>query len=423
MRRLRGRTPLVAVAVMSALSAAGCGVSSATTTGLRGGPTGAPITVGISLPLTGDFAADGLASEKGYRLWASDLNSRNGLLGRPVKLIIRNDNSDEAKTTSDYRVLIKQDHVDLVLAPFSSLLTKDATKVTNQYGYALAAGSASAPSVYQPNVHTFFSTNVPVAKQLVPFVNWVASLPPGKRPTKAAYPMVDDPFADPMVNYAKTLLQNKYQIKTVYSVKNPYTKVSPAALRADADAVIARNPDMVVLGSVDVPTVTAFIREFMAKHFNPKIFIAAAGPDQGQSFIDKVSPAAAVGVMVPNGWYGGLPNAYSHVMVQNYIAKYGGTVSAINADVAEAYSAGEVLAAGVTGTHSVNNKAIISYLHSHTVQTVVGRVKFSSTGEDQYAANSALIFQWQEGGHFLRVLPSGPGTGSKPIIFPKPPWP
>ena len=38
---------------------------------------------------------------------------------------------------------------------------------------------------------------------------------------------------------------------------------------------------MVVLGSTDVPTVSAFMTAFEQQHYNPKIFIAAAGPDQG----------------------------------------------------------------------------------------------------------------------------------------------
>ena len=29
--------------------------------------------------------------------------------------------------------------------------------------------------------------------------------------------------------------------------------------------------------------------------------------------------------MVPDGWYGGEQNALSHVMVEDYIAKFGGT--------------------------------------------------------------------------------------------------
>ena len=55
--------------------------------------------------------------------------------------------------------------------------------------------------------------------------------------------------------------------------------------------------------------------------------------------------------MVPNGWSGDYPNALSHVMVQDYIAKYGGTACRINADVAEAYSAGQVEQAAVEDTH------------------------------------------------------------------------
>ena len=36
----------------------------------------APITIGTSLSLTGDFGADGQAFQKGYKLWASEVNAR-----------------------------------------------------------------------------------------------------------------------------------------------------------------------------------------------------------------------------------------------------------------------------------------------------------------------------------------------------------
>ena len=50
------------------------------------------------------------------------MNSHGGLLGRPVKLIILNDKGDPKIDGNNYRILITQDHVDLTLAPFSSLL-------------------------------------------------------------------------------------------------------------------------------------------------------------------------------------------------------------------------------------------------------------------------------------------------------------
>ena len=61
-------------------------------------------------------------------------------------------------------------------------------------------------------------------------------------------------------------------------------------------------------------------------------------------------------------------------MVQDYIAKYGGTASDINADVAEAYSVGQVAWHwAVTATRGTDNPKIIRYLHSGvTLNTVQG---------------------------------------------------
>ncbi len=52
---------------------------------------------------------------------------------------------------------------------------------------------------------------------------------------------------------------------------------------------------------------------------------------------------------MPNGWYGGSPNPASMQMVKEYIAKYGGTPSEVNADVAEAYPSAKWLTQAVQG--------------------------------------------------------------------------
>jgi branched-chain amino acid transport system substrate-binding protein len=425
MRRLSAKTFRLAAMTTASAAVAACGLSNAApTNSLLAGPAGPPITVGISLPLGGSatsdpFIADGQACRIGYELWASDVNSRGGLLGRPVRLKILDDKGSESLTGANYQTLIKTDHVNLVLAPFSSLLTVDAAKVTSRYGYALAAGSASAPTVYALKLRSLFSTNVPVKNQMVPLANYVAALPLGQRPATAAYPMVDDPFADPPVTTAQGIL-SRAGIRPVY-VHAPYSASStPAQLAQDAKDVARSGAQMVVLGSVDVPTVQAFVKEFIAKGYNPKMFIAAAGPDQGQAFLNAIGTGNADGIMVPNGWFGASPNALSHVMVQDYLAKYGGTASDINADVAESYSAGEVIAAAVAGTHSLNQQSIITWLHSNTVQTVVGEVRFGPAGENLLAQQSALIFQWQPGGRFVQVLPKT--LGARRIIRVKPSW-
>jgi branched-chain amino acid transport system substrate-binding protein len=416
-----------AVSLLAAASVAACGLSNtgAPSTS-NGGASGTPIKVGISLSLSGDFSADGQASLRGYQLWASDVNTHGGLLGRPVRLVVLDDKSDPNTVKSNYTTLIAQDHVDLTLGPFSSLLTVPAATVASRYGYAMTAGSATAPLVYAASLRNLFSTSAPVAQQMVPFANWVASLSPGQRPKTAAYAMVDDPFADPPVERAQAILE-KAGITTVYSNANaPYKKTTTAALAADADKVRAANPQIVVIGSVDVPTVAAFINEFKRLRFSPQMIIAAAGPDQGKQFLDQIGTSNADGIMVPNTWYGGFQDALSHVMVQEYIAKYGGTASEINGDVAEAYSAGQVMADAVESV-GLSQAKIIAFLHSrgtqvNTVQGLAqwGRyVKGQPSGQNLKA--SAFVFQWQAGSRFVQVL-SLQGKPSRNIVVTKPVW-
>jgi branched-chain amino acid transport system substrate-binding protein len=294
--------------------------------------------------------------------------------------------------------------------------------------HALADEQEGSPLVYALNDPYVFSTNVPVVNQMVPFASWVLSQP--GHPTTAAYPMVADPFADPPVQHTMSTFQ-KHGIKTVYvapTIKGQigYANLKPSALAQDARVVARKNAGIVVLGSVDVPTVSIFMHVFASMHYTPKIFIAAAGPDGGQVFLNAVGTGNAIGMMVPNGWYGAFPNSLSHVMVQDYIAKYGGSASDINADVAESYSAAQTLQAAVEATGGTVQSKLVSWLHRNPVQTVLGEVKFKSNGENADAEKSALIFQWQPaaggtGAKFVQVLPGPPRPGSVKIIATKPP--
>ncbi len=291
--------PLTAASAVTALALAACGSTSASTTSSTS--SAKPITVGISLPLTGDFAADGQATRNGYELWASDVNTHGGLLGRPVRLKILNDKSNEKLVVSQYTQLITQDHVDLTLAPFSTLLTADALKPTSKYNYALPAGSATGGLVFGatggPTYRNLFSVSVPAASVMTPFANWVTTLPPGDRQT-AAYPMVDDPFADPPVQNTQAFLQ-KHGVHTVYS-----HVAEPGQIQAEANQVTHLHPDIVVIGSVDLPSLMVFVHTFQNAHYTPKVMIAASGPDQGQAFLNKLNPINATGIMVPDAWSG-----------------------------------------------------------------------------------------------------------------------
>jgi branched-chain amino acid transport system substrate-binding protein len=382
----------------------------------------APITIGISLSLTGDFSTDGLAFQQGYKLWAKDVNAAGGIMGRQVKLIILNDTSSPNQVVTNYNTLISADHVDLTFGPFSSLLTAPASAVAARNGYAFVEGAGGAPSVFDTTAneddHNVFDVSLPIADELMPFVNYIASLgSAADHKLTAAYPMANDPFADPPVQLAQQKLQ-------ALGVKTVYTNIFPeevSSYAAPALAVAQSKPDLVLLGSTDVPTVQAFMKGFQQQHFTPKMFIAAAGPDQGKPFITAVGAGNADAMMVPNSWYGGYKNAQSEKMVAEYIAQYGGTASDVNADVAEAYSVGQVVEQAINATGSVDNAGIIKYLHAgHTLQTVQGSVQFNSLGENGAAV--AFIFQWQDNGTtFNQVLPTS-DPASVPILATKPAW-
>jgi branched-chain amino acid transport system substrate-binding protein len=410
---------LTAVAASAAIALAACSSSTSSSTSSSGGSNASksPILIGTSLSLTGDFAVDGQAFERGYKLWVQNINKNGGLLGHKVTLKVVNDNSDPATVATNYTQLINGDHAAFVFGPFSTLLTASAAPVAARNHYAFIEGAGAGPLVFSLKLPNLFSVSAVVADQLIPFAEWVAALPPSQRPKTAAYPMVDDPFAVPMVQNARAILE-KAGVKTVYS------KVFPAenpAYKAGADQIAGLKPGMVVIGSPDVPGVQSITQAFMQQHYNPKILAASSGPDQGAAFLSAIGGSKnATGIMVPNGWYPGLPNALNQQFVKDYNATYGGTPADINADAAEAYSVGETLAAAVNATKSLSNTKVISYLHSGvTVQSVQGPAKFNAVGENIVASH--FIFQWQTGAKFVQVLPTT-ATGSVPIVNPKPAW-
>lgn len=416
MRNHRARYWSAAAAAASAATLlAAC--SSGSSTAGSGGSTG-PILIGTSLSLTGDFAVDGNAFKKGYELWAKDVNAVGGINGRQVKLDILNDNSSATQVDTNYTKLISTDHVDMTFGPFSSKLTTPSSAVAARNGYVMIEGAGGAPSVFSTPSntasHNVFDVSLPVADQMVLFANYIKSLPASQRPTTAAYPMADDPFADPPVQTARKILE-------AAGVRTVYSKVFPAEVSAytpEADNVAATSAGIVLLGSTDVPTVNAFVKAFIQQHYTPKYFIASAGPDQGSDFTTAVGAGNANGIMAPNGWFGGSTNPLSQKMVQEYIAQYGGAPGDVNSDVAEAYSVGEVAVNAIKATGGTDQAKIKAYLHGNvTIQTVQGPVKFDALGQNASAA--AYIYQWQNG-QYVQVLPSS-DPASKPVIT-KPAW-
>jgi branched-chain amino acid transport system substrate-binding protein len=406
-RRLFSILSLASVA-LTLLAACGSSSSTGSTT---------PINIGISLSLTGDFSSDGLAFQQGYQLWAKDINAHGGLLGRQVHLDIVDDTSSDTQTTTNYQKLIATNHDDLIFGPFSSLLTKPASVVAARYGYALVEGAGGAPSVFNRGLSNVFDVSLPVANNLTSFAGLLKSLPTGTGPATASYATSDDPFTQPQVDLAKQLLEGQGITSKTSEIVFPdeTTDFTPIAQQ-----LIAAHADVVVLGCTTPDQATAIMLAFKQQHYTPKAIVATAGPDQGATFLNQIGgPNDAEAIMVPNGWFPEANNPGNAQMVQEYVAQFGGTYDSISADVAEAYSVGEVTAQAVTKVGSLDQTKLIAELHSGTFTSVQGAVKFDSTGQNTAAL--AYLFQWQ-GGNLVPVFPAGT-TGVQKFEYPKPTWP
>ena len=107
-------------------------------------PAAEPITIGVTVSLSGQYEVPGLAQLEGMLMWADDLNSRGALLGRKVKLIYYDDHSNPERCLRLYHQLITEDRVDLLLGPYSSALTLSASLAAEQHDFPMVAGGGAA---------------------------------------------------------------------------------------------------------------------------------------------------------------------------------------------------------------------------------------------------------------------------------------
>jgi branched-chain amino acid transport system substrate-binding protein len=77
----------------------------------------------VAIATSGKYGSTATYQLEGYQLWVHQVNQRGGLLGRPVELIVLDDQSEPATSAKLFEQLITVDKVDLVLSPYSSAVT------------------------------------------------------------------------------------------------------------------------------------------------------------------------------------------------------------------------------------------------------------------------------------------------------------
>ena len=326
-----------------------------------------PITIGTSLPLTGEFSQPGKAAEQGYKVWQDMVNDDGGLLGREVELIIKDDASNQNTIVADYNALISQDKVDLLLGTFSSLLNLPASAVAekNQMVYVEPAGGS--PEMFSRGFkYLFFAQQATADKQGLVFADWVANLPEDQRPKTAAYPTLDDPFAAPNVEGIREVLEDA-GVETVYEetyaidTKNFDTIVS-AMKNADPDLVFhgAQFEDGVGLTRVDAQGRTS-----------PRT--CSSRPTRRRS---ATSSRKAIGAENTEGVFFAVshsPTPTPRATPSSSRSTRRCTAALPPEDAADAYAAGQVLQAAVEAVGSIDDQeALADWLRENEVETILG---------------------------------------------------
>jgi len=400
---------LAATAALTVTAVAACG-SAASSGSAAGQASSGPITIGMSLPMTGPVADVSKSGYQGYELWAAQVNADGGLLGRKVKLDMLDDGFDPNQTAADYTRLISQDHVNLLLGTFSSLLNAPASAIAARQGMLYVEPSGGAATLFTRGFSDLFFAQPGTTTSLPDqFVAWIASLPASQRPATAAYVTQDDPSASPAVAVFRTRLQ-ALGVKTVY-----YQVYDPSTTNFDsiATAIAHDRPQMIIQGAV-ADDGAQFVRSLQKIDYNPQILFQTNAPTD-EAYPSAIGGAASAnGVFTAQSWSSTATYPGNQGFVQAYTKMFGAPPTE---DAANSYTAGQVLQAAVKAVGSLDQRALANWLHNHTVSTIVGPLKWDKAGDPE---GSLLLSQWQQG--TLQIVAPASAATSKTILLTKPAW-
>jgi branched-chain amino acid transport system substrate-binding protein len=114
-------------------------------------PSGAPVVLGGSLPLSGGSSSAGADLMKGANMAVDELNAAGGVLGRPIKLQIEDDASDPSQGASIAHELIMRGNIAVMLGPYNSNVAAAFVDVTRKAKIPVFLNGSSATSVLRIN--------------------------------------------------------------------------------------------------------------------------------------------------------------------------------------------------------------------------------------------------------------------------------
>lgn len=129
-----------------------------------------PIKIGVLVDLSGDFSLIGIQKLHGAELAVAEINEAGGLLGRQIKIIAPDAQSDTARTQALAKKLILEDEVAVVHGPYTSAAREAIRPIFEQNKTLMFYNNQYEGGVASKYV---FATGCVPEQQVVPLTNYL----------------------------------------------------------------------------------------------------------------------------------------------------------------------------------------------------------------------------------------------------------
>jgi branched-chain amino acid transport system substrate-binding protein len=339
-----------------------------------------PIKIGFSMELTGPFAVVGKTGLLAFKIWEEETNAKGGLLGRPVKLVYYDDQSNPALVPAIYTKLIDVDKVDLLISSYGTNLVVPAMPVAishNRLFFGLFALAANDKFHYPKYFSMLPFGPDPVKIFAEGFFDLAAAQTP--KPKSVAIVATDAEFQHKAAESARVHAK-RTGIDIVYDRAYPPSTIDFTPI---VRAIAATSPDLVYLSSYPSDTV-GFLRAVSEVGLKTKMFGGGLAGLQAAAIKMQLGEAAN-GVTNVDLWEPVPTMQFPGVM--DFLKKYQARAPAEGIDLLGyflppfAYSELQVLGEAVVATKSLDETKLVQYMHSHPFQTIEGEISFGPEGE------------------------------------------
>ena len=338
-----------------------------------------PIKIGFSMALTGRLSPNGKQALLGMKIWEEETNAKGGLLGRPVKLIYYDDQTNPSTVPGIYTKLLDVDKVDLVLG-----------------GYATNMVAPAMPVIIQKK-KTFISLFSLDVNAEFKYPKYFSVLPTGPKP-KAAFTegffqvaMAQNPKPTTVAltaedaEFSRNACEGARENAKTFGVKIVYDKSFPPAT-TDFSPIVralqASNADLVVVCSYPLSSV-GIVLAVNEANYKPKMIGGAMVGLQATVFKSKLGPKLN-GIVNYETW---VPSEKMMAPAAEFFKKYQARAKAEGVDPLGYYLGGwgyayiSVLGDSIAGAKSLNDDKIAEYLRKATFKTIMGEWKYGPNGE------------------------------------------